>query len=43
MAVWKAHCISALTNKNRQCIELLVTENFYKEHEKEVRQYIDSN
>lgn len=29
-------CISALKNKNRRCIELLVTENFYKEHEKEI-------
>ncbi|APR98235.1 23S rRNA (guanosine(2251)-2'-O)-methyltransferase RlmB [Wolbachia endosymbiont of Folsomia candida] len=31
-------CISALKNKNRQCIELLVTENFHKEHEKEIRE-----
>ncbi|NSX83087.1 23S rRNA (guanosine(2251)-2'-O)-methyltransferase RlmB, partial [Wolbachia endosymbiont of Atemnus politus] len=35
-------CMSALKNKNRRCIELLVTENFYEEYEKEIRQYIDS-
>jgi 23S rRNA (guanosine2251-2'-O)-methyltransferase len=34
----KHTCISALRNKNRQCIELLVTENSYKEHEKEIRE-----
>ncbi|QOD38706.1 23S rRNA (guanosine(2251)-2'-O)-methyltransferase RlmB [Candidatus Wolbachia massiliensis] len=38
----KHTCISALKNKNRRCIELLVTENFYREHEKEIRQYIDN-
>jgi 23S rRNA (guanosine2251-2'-O)-methyltransferase len=37
----KYTCISALRNKNRRCIELLVTENSYKEYEKEIRQYID--
>ncbi|MGL9733096.1 MAG: 23S rRNA (guanosine(2251)-2'-O)-methyltransferase RlmB [Wolbachia sp.] len=37
----KHACISALKNKNRQCMKLLTTENFYKEHEKEIRQYID--
>ncbi|MDG7053155.1 MAG: 23S rRNA (guanosine(2251)-2'-O)-methyltransferase RlmB [Wolbachia endosymbiont of Alcedoecus sp.] len=38
----KHACMSALKNKNRQCMELLTTENFYEEHEKEIRQYIDS-
>ncbi len=38
----KHTCMSALKNKNRQCIELLVTENFYRGHEKEIRQYVDS-
>ncbi|MDM8335116.1 23S rRNA (guanosine(2251)-2'-O)-methyltransferase RlmB [Wolbachia pipientis] len=38
----KHTCISALKNKNRRCIELLVTENFYREHEKEIRQCVDS-
>ncbi|MGL9717295.1 MAG: 23S rRNA (guanosine(2251)-2'-O)-methyltransferase RlmB [Wolbachia sp.] len=38
----KHTCMSALKNKNRRCIELLVTENFYKEHEKEIRQCVDS-
>lgn len=34
--------MSALKNKNRRCIELLVTENFYREHEKEIRQCVNS-
>ncbi|WCR58170.1 23S rRNA (guanosine(2251)-2'-O)-methyltransferase RlmB [Wolbachia endosymbiont of Ctenocephalides felis wCfeJ] len=38
----KHTCMSALKNKNRQCIEFLMTENFYKEHEKEIRHLADS-
>ena len=38
----KHTCISALRNKNRRCIELLVTENFYREFEKEIKQCADS-
>ncbi|NUY39710.1 23S rRNA (guanosine(2251)-2'-O)-methyltransferase RlmB [Wolbachia endosymbiont of Litomosoides brasiliensis] len=38
----KHTCMSALKNKNRLCIELLVTENFYREHKKEIRQCADS-
>ncbi|QKX02184.1 23S rRNA (guanosine(2251)-2'-O)-methyltransferase RlmB [Wolbachia endosymbiont of Dirofilaria (Dirofilaria) immitis] len=38
----KHTCISALKNKNRKCIELLITKNFYKEHKKEIRQYADN-
>ncbi|WP_168464422.1 23S rRNA (guanosine(2251)-2'-O)-methyltransferase RlmB [Wolbachia endosymbiont of Ctenocephalides felis wCfeT] len=38
----KHTCISALKNKNRKCIELLVTENFYRECEKEIEQYVGS-
>lgn len=34
----KHTCVSALKNKNRQCIELLVTKSSYKEYEKEIRQ-----
>ncbi|MGL9725281.1 MAG: 23S rRNA (guanosine(2251)-2'-O)-methyltransferase RlmB [Wolbachia sp.] len=34
----KHTCISALKNKNRQCVKLLVTENSYKEYEKEIGQ-----
>ncbi|WP_265027505.1 23S rRNA (guanosine(2251)-2'-O)-methyltransferase RlmB [Wolbachia endosymbiont (group A) of Bombylius major] len=38
----KHTCMSALKNKNRRCIELLATENFYREHKKEIRQCVDS-
>ncbi|WP_025264190.1 23S rRNA (guanosine(2251)-2'-O)-methyltransferase RlmB [Wolbachia endosymbiont of Onchocerca volvulus] len=38
----KHTCMSALKNKNRQCIKLLITESFYKEHEKEIRQCVDN-
>ncbi|WP_353284332.1 23S rRNA (guanosine(2251)-2'-O)-methyltransferase RlmB [Wolbachia endosymbiont (group A) of Lasioglossum fulvicorne] len=38
----KHTCMSALKNKNRRCIELLATENFHREHEKEIRQCVDS-
>ncbi|WP_338406429.1 MULTISPECIES: 23S rRNA (guanosine(2251)-2'-O)-methyltransferase RlmB [unclassified Wolbachia] len=38
----KHTCMSALKNKNRRCIELLVTENFYREHEKEIKQCANS-
>ncbi|MDD9331630.1 MAG: 23S rRNA (guanosine(2251)-2'-O)-methyltransferase RlmB [Wolbachia sp.] len=36
----KHTCISALKNKNRRCIELLVTKNSYKECEKEIKKCI---
>ncbi|MCV3769389.1 MAG: 23S rRNA (guanosine(2251)-2'-O)-methyltransferase RlmB [Wolbachia pipientis] len=38
----KHTCISALKNKNRQCIELLITENFYKKHKEKIKQYINN-
>ncbi|QIT35798.1 23S rRNA (guanosine(2251)-2'-O)-methyltransferase RlmB [Wolbachia endosymbiont of Brugia pahangi] len=38
----KHTCMLALKNKNRLCIELLVTENSYREYEKEIRQCVDS-
>ncbi|OEY86703.1 23S rRNA (guanosine(2251)-2'-O)-methyltransferase RlmB [Wolbachia pipientis] len=36
----KHTCISALKNKNRQCLELLLSKNFYEQHTVEIEQYI---
>jgi len=38
----KHPCISALRNKNRRCIELLVTKSSYKQYEKEIIQCIQN-
>ncbi|WFW29962.1 MAG: 23S rRNA (guanosine(2251)-2'-O)-methyltransferase RlmB [Wolbachia endosymbiont of Menacanthus eurysternus] len=37
----KHTCISALKNKNRRCLKLLMTHNFYKRNKKEIDQYIN--
>ncbi|WP_253299961.1 23S rRNA (guanosine(2251)-2'-O)-methyltransferase RlmB [Wolbachia endosymbiont of Chironomus riparius] len=38
----KHTCISALANKNRRCVELLVTKNFHKQHEEEIKKRIEN-